>query len=160
MPCVLALFSRHEGPVWQVSWAHPKFGNVLASCGYDHRVIVWRGPEFQPVYTYADHKMSVNSVAWAPFEYGRLLACASADGSFSVLTWKGMVPCDVQYDDVDDGSWDAVKIFAHQLGINAISWAPPSASCTYMYLFGVFMDSVYNDWYNCGECLSSCYRWM
>jgi protein transport protein SEC13 len=26
---------RHEGPVWQVAWAHPKFGNILASCGYD-----------------------------------------------------------------------------------------------------------------------------
>lgn len=32
----------HEGPVWQVSWAHPKFGNILASCSYDGKVIVWR----------------------------------------------------------------------------------------------------------------------
>lgn len=32
----------HEGPVWQVTWAHPKFGSVLASCGFDHKVIVWK----------------------------------------------------------------------------------------------------------------------
>merc|ERR1719401_3122332 len=32
----------HEGPIWKVSWAHPKFGSVLASCGYDMRVVVWR----------------------------------------------------------------------------------------------------------------------
>ena len=29
---------RHEGPVWQVSWAHPMFGNLLASCSYDRKV--------------------------------------------------------------------------------------------------------------------------
>ena len=34
--------SRHEGPVWQISWAHPKFGCILASCSYDGKVFVWR----------------------------------------------------------------------------------------------------------------------
>jgi WD40 repeat protein len=29
---------RHEGPVWQVSWSHPMFGNLLASCSYDRKV--------------------------------------------------------------------------------------------------------------------------
>lgn len=32
----------HQGPVWQVAWAHPKFGNVLASASFDHTVIVWK----------------------------------------------------------------------------------------------------------------------
>ena len=32
----------HEGPVWQVSWGHPKFGGILASCSFDHRVIIWK----------------------------------------------------------------------------------------------------------------------
>ena len=26
----------------QVTWAHPKFGSLLASCSFDHRVIVWK----------------------------------------------------------------------------------------------------------------------
>jgi protein transport protein SEC13 len=34
--------SGHQGPVWQVAWAHPKFGNVLASASFDHTVIVWK----------------------------------------------------------------------------------------------------------------------
>ena len=38
----LADLRGHEGPVWQVCWAHPKYGSVLASCSFDHRVIVWR----------------------------------------------------------------------------------------------------------------------
>jgi WD40 repeat protein len=32
----------HEGPVWQVSWAHPKFGALLASCSFDHTVMIWK----------------------------------------------------------------------------------------------------------------------
>ncbi len=28
--------------MWQVSWAHPKFGSVLASCGYEGKVIIWK----------------------------------------------------------------------------------------------------------------------
>jgi protein transport protein SEC13 len=38
----------HEGPVWQVSWAHPRYGALLASASFDHRVIVWKeGPDGQ-----------------------------------------------------------------------------------------------------------------
>jgi protein transport protein SEC13 len=33
---------RHEGPVWQVTWAHPKYGSLLASCGYEGKIIVWK----------------------------------------------------------------------------------------------------------------------
>ena len=33
---------RHEGPVWQIAWAHPKFGSILASCSYDGTVIIWQ----------------------------------------------------------------------------------------------------------------------
>jgi len=32
----------HQGPVFEVAWAHPKFGNILASCGFDNRVILWQ----------------------------------------------------------------------------------------------------------------------
>jgi len=38
----LAELKGHQGPVWQVAWAHPKFGNILASCSYDRKVIVWK----------------------------------------------------------------------------------------------------------------------
>ncbi len=32
----------HEGPVWQVVWAHPKYETILASCSFDRKVIVWK----------------------------------------------------------------------------------------------------------------------
>lgn len=32
---LVTVLKGHIGPVWQVAWAHPKFGNLLASCSYD-----------------------------------------------------------------------------------------------------------------------------
>jgi protein transport protein SEC13 len=34
--------AAHDGPIWQVCWAHPKFGPLLASASYDGRAIVWK----------------------------------------------------------------------------------------------------------------------
>ncbi|KAH8335413.1 hypothetical protein KR074_001497 [Drosophila pseudoananassae] len=116
----LAELKGHQGPVWQVAWAHPKFGNILASCSYDRKVIVWKSTtprDWSKLYEYSNHDSSVNSVDFAPSEYGLVLACASSDGSISVLT------CNTEY-----GSWDAKKIpNAHTIGVNAISWCPAQA---------------------------------
>ena len=35
-------FSAHQGPIWQVAWAHPKYESVIATCGYDGLVKVWK----------------------------------------------------------------------------------------------------------------------
>jgi len=39
---------RHTGPVWQVAWANPKFGHILASCSYDGKVIIWKEQQQGP----------------------------------------------------------------------------------------------------------------
>lgn len=107
----------HYGPVWQVAWAHPEFGNVIASCSYDRKVIIWRQmQEWVKIYEYSNHDASVNSIAFAPKEYGLMLACASADGSISVLSLR------------KDGSWDSKKMNAHTIGCNAVSWCPGNLS--------------------------------
>ncbi|KAL1400835.1 hypothetical protein pipiens_007098 [Culex pipiens pipiens] len=104
----------HGGPVWQVAWAHPRYGNILASCSYDRKVIIWKevGPgDWSKSYEYNNHDSSVNSVAWAPAEYGLILACGSSDGSVSVLTAS-----------VEAGTWDTKKIpNAHSIGCNTSS---------------------------------------
>ncbi|KAI0074892.1 WD40 repeat-like protein [Panus rudis PR-1116 ss-1] len=105
----------HTGPVWQVAWAHPKFGSILASCSYDGKVIIWK--EQQPggwakIKEHSLHVASVNSVSWAPHELGAILACASSDGKISVLTFK------------NDGQWGADIFIGHAIGCNAVSWAP------------------------------------
>ncbi|XP_005106911.1 protein SEC13 homolog [Aplysia californica] len=108
----------HDGPVWQLAWAHPMFGHMLASCGYDRKVIIWRETNgvWGKLYEYAQHDSSVNSVCFAPHEYGLMLACGSSDGSISVISSTG------------DGSWDTKKINnAHTIGCNSVSWAPATA---------------------------------
>ena len=40
----------------------------------------------------------MNTVAWAPYEYGLMLACGSSDGSISIVSSTG------------DGRWTSKKI--------------------------------------------------
>lgn len=129
--------SGHEGPVWQVAWAHPKFGPILASASYDGKVIIWKDNGSQStqqqssaygygappaaiggwtkIKEHSMHTASVNSIAWAPHEFGSILACASSDGNISVLTFN------------DDGTWAVDMVAAHPIGCNAVSWAPATA---------------------------------
>lgn len=103
-----------------MSWAHPKFGSLLASCSFDARVIVWKeGPDggWGAVWASPEglHGASVNAVQWAPHELGALqLACAGSDGALVVLTH-----------DAATGGFAAAKLErAHLLGCTAVSWAP------------------------------------
>lgn len=114
---LLADLHGHEGPVWQVAWAHPRFGSLLASASFDHRVVVWReGADggWTQVYSAPVASGSVNAVAWAPHELGLALAAASSDGSVTVVEHRPQ-----------DGAWAASKIErAHAPGATAVSWAP------------------------------------
>lgn len=113
---LLADLKGHEGPVWEVSWAHPKFGTILASCSYDHKIIIWKEGQqgWQIVYnSESAHTSSVNSIAWAPHDFGLALVAGSSDGSISIL----------QY--VETKGWEFNKQEkAHNIGCNSVSWAP------------------------------------
>ncbi|KAJ2715973.1 GTPase-activating protein S13 [Coemansia spiralis] len=116
----LEALKGHTGPVWQVSWAHPKFGSVLASCSYDGSVLVWKetaGAGFAVIKKHDKHQASVNAIAWAPHELGPVLLCGSSDGKTSLLTFT------------EEGVWDVQMIrSAHATGVNAVSWAPAIAA--------------------------------
>ncbi|KXS11633.1 WD40 repeat-like protein [Gonapodya prolifera JEL478] len=116
----------HDGPVWQVSWAHPKFGTLLASCGYDGRVVVWKetAGQWQKVRELSGHSASVNSIAWCPHEFGLSLAAGSSDGKISIHTCK------------DDGQWDSVSFPGHSIGVTAVSWAPSTVPGSLIQMAG------------------------
>jgi protein transport protein SEC13 len=85
-----ATLTGHEGPVWQISWAHPKFGVLLASCSYDGCVHIHReSPQntWTKVYEHKFSECSVNSISWAPHEHGLVLACACSDGKIAILEY-------------------------------------------------------------------------
>jgi protein transport protein SEC13 len=114
-----ATLQGHDGPVWQVSWAHPKFGVILASCSFDGSVLIHcevRPNEWSLLHAARPlHESSVNGVAFAPHEYGLWLAAASSDGSVSILQHEANQTWTVEY--VSDCS----------TGVNAVSWAPYGA---------------------------------
>ncbi|KAL7162513.1 hypothetical protein ACSBR2_042912 [Camellia fascicularis] len=115
----LATLSGHQGLVWQVAWAHPKFGSLLASCSYYGRVILWKESnqnEWSQAHVFYDHKSSVNSIASVPHELGLCLVCGSSYGNISVFTTRS------------DGGWDTSRIDqAHPVGVTFVSWAPSMA---------------------------------
>lgn len=85
----------HDGPVWQVAWAHPKFGPLLASCGYDGLIVIHREVStnnWTKVYETSVPEASVNSISWAPHEFGLILAAASSDGKVTII-------------ELDQGTW-------------------------------------------------------
>lgn len=47
--------------MWQVQWAHPKFGALLASCSYDQKVLVHKevaAGSWEQVLAYTKHESS------------------------------------------------------------------------------------------------------
>lgn len=76
-----------------LSWADPKFGNLLGIGTYGNRVFVYQ--EFlegwKEIAHNFTHQASVNCVEWAP--YGLKLFAGSSDGKISILeciqkNWK------------------------------------------------------------------------
>ena len=115
-----ATLTGHDGPVWEVAWAHPQFGTLIASCGYDGAVLVFKeeGPgRWAIVHKWSPApgaEVSVNSIEFAPSGFEQLvLACASSDGHVSVLRH-----------DAASSEWRSERFLASPLGCNAVSWAP------------------------------------
>ena len=110
----------HQGPVWQVSWSHPKSGSLLASAGFDGNIIIWQNPNndsvnWQQIYnTNGSVTSSVNSIAWAPHDTGRtMIAGACADGSIVLVEQQ------------EQQQWVVSTIpHAHPIGAMSVSWAP------------------------------------
>ena len=109
---------HHEGPVWQVAWAHPKFGLILALCSYDGKALIWKqqpqNREWQVIAEHTVHQASVNLVLWAPHELAAVLLCTLSDGRVLVVDFN------------EDGTTLSVVFDAHAIGVNSALWAPVS----------------------------------
>ena len=73
-----------------MTWAHPKYGNVLATCGQDSKVKVWHLKEDGWKLAFeTDVGASVHCISWAPWEYGAVLAAGSENGMITVIRREG-----------------------------------------------------------------------
>ncbi|CAE7101963.1 unnamed protein product [Rhizoctonia solani] len=82
-------WKAHDAPVSKIAWAHPEFGNLIASCSYDRTVKIWEdarrvpdasGPcKFQLKATITDARGTVRAVDFAPAAFGLKLVTISSD---------------------------------------------------------------------------------
>ena len=111
--CTFQIQEKHNGAIWRIAWADPDFGQIIASCGMDQQIFIYKEREEGSVSyrkTGPNKKIIKNVVltgrtwegAWqtyinapisdikfAPKSMGLVLAVACADGSvrfFSPIT--------------------------------------------------------------------------
>lgn len=120
VPAFLAELDAHSGAVYQVAWAHPEFGLILASASGDGDIIVWGQCSKEGAWSIL-HRESLGrhgaarSVAWAPPDHGLALACALEEGLVLILTHVTQ--------EGGPGVWQKRHIKAHSTQANAVSWA-------------------------------------
>eukprot|EP00906_Rhabdomonas_costata_P037142 RCo052212 len=110
----ICTLSGHTDRVWCVAW-HPR-GDLLASCGGDRSVRIWRpeGEGFSRWICVAvldkDHRRTVRCVAWSPC--GRFLACASFDATVTV------------YEASSSGYTLVSTLEGHENEVKWVAWSP------------------------------------
>jgi len=77
---------RHRGSIQRLCWAHPKFGDIIATCASDYHVhlFVSSGSEFSFMTQLSKAKDIVRDVQFAPEHYHLTLGAASADGTIQI----------------------------------------------------------------------------
>lgn len=103
-------FRASNSSIWKISWAHPKFGELIAVGSFCKKVAIFqfRGNEWVEVAFHESHEASVNEVIWAPYYFGLKLFACSSDGFFSLL-------------EIKDNNWSTRLFRGHELSINSIA---------------------------------------
>lgn len=88
-------FRSHSGSVWKVTWAHPEFGQMLATCSLDRTAIVWeevldatidtkrssnQTSHWAKRATLVDSRTSLTDIRFAPKHLGLMLVTCATDG--------------------------------------------------------------------------------
>lgn len=103
-PCVACL------QVWQVSWAHPKFGHLLASCSFDRKVQISAVPR-------EANARQQSVLFWSSCStscYRLSFAAISSRTVLQVMIWK----------ETAENQWRPIFTAALEASVNSIAWAP------------------------------------
>ncbi|XP_027290171.1 nucleoporin SEH1 isoform X2 [Cricetulus griseus] len=129
-----ASWKTHSGSVWHVTWAHPEFRQVLASCSADRTAAVWeevvvesndklRGQShWVNRKTLLDSRTFVTDVKFAPKRMGLMLATCSADGIVRIYEAP---------DVMNLSQWSLQHEISCKLNCSCISWNPSISPAHY-----------------------------
>ena len=104
--------SAHIGPIFKLSWSHPSFGPILASCGFDKKVNLYKiGPQYhlEKIYEHDKHNNCITALKFSPSSNNLLLISGDLNGN--------IIAC--EYLDKDFG---IKEIFGHDFGVNSIDF--------------------------------------
>lgn len=107
----------HQGPVWQVAWAHPKFGPILASASYDGKVFIWKdsGNAQSQASAYGQgYGGQVSAGGWA-----KIKEHAAHSASGESMKQQAASPRSSHHQYTDHSTYNH-----HSPSVNSISWAP------------------------------------
>lgn len=125
---VTCSWKAHSGSVWRLSWAHPEFGRVLATCSFDRTASVWEEVLSDKLSssnvlmkrwvrrtTFVDSRTNVTDVKFAPKHQGLMLATCSADGIIRIYEAP---------DIMNLAQWTLAHDIACKIPLSCISWNP------------------------------------
>lgn len=120
-------WKAHAGSVWKLAWAHPEFGQVIASCSFDRTVCIWEEvadatgkKKWIKKSTLVDSHDTVCDIKFSPRHLGLKLATCSADGFVRIYE---------AIDAMNLSQWPLMEEFqSHTKGIACLSWNPSPSS--------------------------------
>ena len=104
--------TAHVGPVCELSWSRPCFGPILASCGFDKKVNLFKienNNTFVKLYEYDMHDNSVKTLKFSPSSNNLLLISGDLNGN--------IITCEYL-----DKTFIFKKEFGHSFGVNSIDF--------------------------------------
>ena len=98
--------------IFKLSWIHPSFGPILASCGFDKKVNLYKiNPQYklEKIYEHDKHNNCITALKFSPSSNNLLLISGDLNGN--------IIAC--EYLDKDFG---IKEIFGHDFGVNSIDF--------------------------------------
>jgi len=79
--------SLSEKPVWTVSWADPRFGQIFATGSFSHDLIIYKLEDDKKIKKLYQNKFlsSINSIEFGPWGTDLKLACVCSDGQIILV---------------------------------------------------------------------------
>lgn len=121
-----ASWKTHSGSVWRVTWAHPEFGQVIATSSFDRTAAVWEELVGEPNADggrshwikrtqLVDSRTSVTDVKFSPKNLGLQLATCSQDGIVRIYEAP---------DVMNISQWTLQHEISCKLSCSCVSWSP------------------------------------
>ena len=102
--------AAHGAPIWRLAWAHPEYGQVLASCSNDGHLQVWKEMRkgfFEKTARMVDAAKSIPDVKFCPKKHGLKLAAPSLDGFCRIYEAQDLLNL---------SAWNTEDIHSHRNG--------------------------------------------